>query len=839
MNSKTKTTRTNRQKSNAKRVTGNILRITFRLFKLTFITLALFSCLVGGVLSGMGLAFISTAEELTRDQIMLQGFTTRIYDCNDDEIMTLQGDLNREMVEFKDIPKDLRHAFIAIEDKRFDKHPGIDFIRIGGAVSNFLSPGASLHGGSTITQQVIKNLTGNDERSVKRKVQEWWIALHLERKLSKDDILELYLNLIYMGQNCYGVQAASHTYFNKDVSELTLAECASLAGITNLPSMYDPFFKKGKENNIKRQKIILKEMLEQGYISQGEYDTAIKEELNFADINANASAFENNQPYFIDQVVIDIKNDLMKMGYSEELAIKTIYNNGLKIYTTMDPQIQKIMDDIFQNEEYFTKVNKKTSQTPQASMVIMDGSGYVRALYGGSGKKIGAPLNRASDSRVKRQPGSTFKPIAVYGPALNERKITAATIIDDVPVYFLGKDKSPYPLNVDRVYSGLTTIRTGLRRSVNVVAARVWQEILGPDLSLDYLDRVGINRDDERYLSIALGGPREGVNTLQMAAAYVPFMSQGIYHEPITYTKVLDMDGNVIIEKKPQTRIVYDEATAYIMVDMMKDVIKAGTATDCKIQGGNMPVAGKTGTTGNNFDKWFIGYSPYYVGATWYGYDYNVNIIGAEENRARKIWRDVMEKVHENLEPVDFVEPEEGLVKKRICVYSGKLASELCSKDPRGSAVRVEYFLAGTEPREECNVHVMEKVCKDSTDDLGRSLLAGPGCPHESIEERVFIRRPIPYIPTIPGERTPTDIKYELPAGEYCPVHGGANTDDDDDDDTTPGSHTQTPLPPHFERRDPTPTPVSTPEPKVNDNPREDQNPTPGSKEEKRNNKRH
>ena len=269
MNSKTKTTRTNRQKSNAKRVAGNILRITFRLFKLTFITLALFSCLVGGVLSGMGLAFISTAEELTRDQIMLQGFTTRIYDCNDDEIMTLQGDLNREMVEFKDIPKDLRHAFIAIEDKRFDKHPGIDFIRIGGAVSNFLSPGASLHGGSTITQQVIKNLTGNDERSVKRKVQEWWIALHLERKLSKDDILELYLNLIYMGQNCYGVQAASHTYFNKDVSELTLAECASLAGITNLPSMYDPFFKKGKENNIKRQKIILKEMLEQGYISQG------------------------------------------------------------------------------------------------------------------------------------------------------------------------------------------------------------------------------------------------------------------------------------------------------------------------------------------------------------------------------------------------------------------------------------------------------------------------------------------------------------------------------------------------------------------------------------------
>ena len=771
MDSKTKTVSRKVQRSSKKQIVRNIFRVILKFVKFAFILGALFLCLAGGILAGMTVAYISTAEELTQDQIMLTGFTTRVYDCHGNEIMALQGNKNREKVEFKDIPQDLKDAFVAIEDKRFYDHPGIDVKRIASAVKNFFIPGASSHGGSTITQQVIKNLTGNEDRSVKRKVQEWWIALHLERKLSKDDILELYLNLIYMGQNCYGVQAAAQTYFDKDVSELTLAECASIAGITNLPGKYDPFLKQGKENNIKRQKVILKEMLDQEKITQAEYNKAIKEELHFAESNKRSSESASNQPYFIDQVVIDVKNDLIKLGYSEELALKTIYNNGLRIYTTMDPKIQQAMDEVFQNEEYFTKINKKTSQTPQAAMVIIDGNGYVRALYGGSGQKIGAPLNRASDPRVERQPGSTFKPIAVYGPALNERKITAATVIDDIPVYFQGIDKSPYPLNDNRAYAGLTSIRNGLRRSVNVLAARVWQEILGPDLSLKYLDKVNINRDDERYLSLALGGPRKGVNPLQMAAAYVPFMSKGIYHEPVTYTKVLDMNGNVIIEKKPENRIVYDEATAYIMADMMKDVVISGTASDIgRLQGGKMPTAGKTGTTGNNYDKWFVGFTPYYAAAAWYGYDYNVSISSNEQSRVRKIWKAVMEKAHEGLEPIEFTVPEEGLVKKRICVYSGKLATDLCSHDPRGSAVREEYFLRGTEPWDECDVHVSVQICKDCTDESGNCKLAGPYCPEDSKEEKVFIKRPVPYVPTKPGEQAPSDIKYEAPK-ETCDTH--------------------------------------------------------------------
>lgn len=782
MDSKTRTASRKAQRSSNKRIVRNIFRVIFRFVKLVFILGVLLSSIAGGILFGMTFAYVSTAEELTQDQIVLSGFTTRVYDCYGNEIMALHGDKNREKVEFKDIPQDLKDAFVAIEDKRFYTHPGIDVKRIASAVKSFFIPGSSSHGGSTITQQVIKNLTGNDDRSVKRKVQEWWLALHLERKLSKDDILELYLNLIYMGQNCYGVQAAAQTYFDKDVSDLTLAECASLAGITNLPGKYDPFLKQGKENNIKRQKVILKEMLDQGYITQEEYDKAINEELHFAESNKRTSEFVSNQPYFIDQVVTDVKNDLIKLGYSEELALKTIYNNGLKIYTTMDPKIQQAMDEVFQNEEYFTKINKKTSQTPQAAMVVMDGNGYVRALYGGSGKKIGAPLNRATDPRVKRQPGSTFKPIAVYGPAINERKITAATVIDDIPVYFQGIDKGPYPLNDNRAYSGLTTIRNALKRSVNVVAARVWQEILGPDLSLKYLDRVNINRDDERYLSVALGGPREGVNPLQMAAAYVPFMSKGIYHEPITYTKVEDMNGNVIIEKKSESRIVYDEAAAYIMVEMMKDVVISGTASDIgRLQGGKMPTAGKTGTTGSNFDKWFVGFTPYYVAAAWYGYDYNVSISSDEQSRVRKIWRAVMEKAHEGLEPIEFAMPQEGLVKRKICIYSGKLATDLCSQDPRGSAVREEYFLTGTAPTDECNVHVSMQICKDCTDESGNTKLASPYCPKDSVEEKVFIKRPVPYTPTKPGEQAPSDIKYEVPK-ESCNIHGPSFTTEPKDD---------------------------------------------------------
>ncbi|NLL05760.1 MAG: PBP1A family penicillin-binding protein [Clostridiaceae bacterium] len=750
------------------RIIGKCIGI---LFLIVFTVGVVFGSIAAGIVGGAVFAYIKSAEPITSDQLVIKNQTTHVYDSKNREILSLQGAQNREMVDITDIPKDLKYAFIAIEDRRFEEHPGVDYKRFASAVIHYILPGGDSHGGSTITQQVIKNVTGEDRRSIKRKVQEAWRAIILERNITKDQILEIYMNLIYMGENCYGVQSAAKTYFDKDVKDLTLAECASLAGITNLPGKYNPFTTKGRENNLKRQKIILYEMLDLGFINQKEYDDAIKEELVFAE-SKRTEKIISTQPYFVDQVILDVKKDLMAIGYTEDMAIKTIYNNGLRIYTTMDTDIQKAMDQAFLNEEYFTKVNTRTSQSPQAAMVIIDpNTGQVKAMYGGAGEKIGIPFNRATS--LEKQPGSSIKPIAVYGPAINEGIITPATVIDDVPVYLDGVEKGLYPKNSGGTYAGLTSIRTGITKSINVVAAKVWLEHLGPDLSLEYLDRVNINSDKDRNLALAMGGLSKGVSPLQMAASYVPFVNKGMYYEPTTYTKVEDANGHIILEKKPDYRIVYDEAAAYVMVDMMKDVVKSGTATRCKLQGGKMPTAGKTGTTDNNTNKWFVGYTPYYVAATWYGYDRNAPLSSAEYNRAQFIWQDVMEKVHKDLEPIDFEVPS-GVVKRTICKYSGKTATELCSKDPRGSAVKEEYFIKGTEPDEDdtCDVHVLAKVCKDATDNSGKTVLAGEYCPYSSKIEQVFVQRKNPFTPVKPSDPYPGDWKYDIASAEHCTEHG-------------------------------------------------------------------
>lgn len=367
------------------------------------------------------------------------------------------------------------------------------------------------------------------------------------------------------------------------------------------------------------------------------------------------------------------------------------------------------------------------------------------------------------------------------------KKITPATVIDDVPVYMnTGKDADkPYPSNFGLTYDGLTTVRNGIKASINVVAAKIWKDILGPDNSIAYLKKVGIDRSDEKYLSLALGGLRTGVNPLQMAAAYVPFVHKGMYYETTTFTSILDSEGNTLIEKKPEYHVVYSEQTAFLMESMMQEVCKGRDSTyphggtAASIVNANtigMPVAGKTGTTTNNLDKWFVGYTPYYTAAVWYGYDNNIKPIqlsGAEQSQALRIWAAVMSKVHKNLEKKDFVEPS-GIVKKTICIYSGKIATSLCAKDPRGNATRVEYFIKGTEPRDDdlCQVHVQAKVCRSSKDIWGRLLLAGINCPASTVTEGVFIQRNPEYVPARPGARYPSDWIYELAGGEYCTVHG-------------------------------------------------------------------
>lgn len=746
--------------------------------KILFVTVIVIGSTLGGVLLGMVAGFISTAPPVTADQLDIKVQTTFVFDAKGQQIAQIKGNenKNRVMVTDDQIPQYLKNAFIAIEDERFDQHPGVDWKRTIAATLNWFVPGGKSFGGSTITQQLIKNITGEDQNTPGRKIQEVWRATQLEQKYDKWQILLMYMNVIYMGEDCYGVQAASRAYYDKDVKDLSLAESALLAGITNSPGKYNPLTVKGRKNAIDRQHIILDKMLSLGMIKQQEYDQALQEELIFNEEYREESKEASKHSYFVDQVIQEVKKGLMEKGMSEGMALKTIYNYGLKIYTTQDTKIQQAMDSVFLDPENFTSSGGISAQ---AAMVIMDPkSGQVKALYGGAGEKnLNQGLNRAT--QIKRQPGSTFKPIAVYAPMLDNGLITAATPIDNVPVYLDSKNPKPYPTNFDSDggYTGLTTIRKAITDSINVVAAQVW--LKAPDLSLEYIKKLGIPRDDERYLSLALGGLNQGVNPLQMAAAYQAFDNNGMYYKPYMYTRVEDRNGNVLLENKPQGSVVYtNEATSYIMTSMMQDVVKYGTAKSYgpikNKKGQEIATAGKTGTTSKTIDKWFVGFTPYYVAATWYGYDKQRTLTSKETGRALLLWNKVMRKVHEDLAPAEFTQPK-GIVKKAVCIDSGLTPTEACYKDPRGNRVREEIFIEGTEPKDAqtCHVHVQARVCKSSKDIYGRNLLAGPNCPPSTIMEGVFIQRPQEYKPRNPSDPYPDDWKYELAGGEYCTVHGG------------------------------------------------------------------
>ncbi len=778
-------------------------------FILTFILcLIIFVLAIGsamaGLVGGAVYGYIKTSKPITEEQLIAKASnrTTFIYDAKGNVIQKLTGrdNMDSEPITDKEVPEYLKDAIIAIEDERFETHPGVDIQGVINAGLGFVKSiitgsNSKSRGGSTITQQVVKNITGDDRRSIERKVQEGYAAILLEQKLEKWQILELYMNLGYWGNSCTGVQSASKKYFGKPVSELSLAQCALLAGITNSPGKYNPFTETGRKNAKERQEIILSLMLKQGKITQAEYDQAIKEDLKYIP-KSSSQKVVSVQSYFVDQVIVDVRKALMEqMNISATMANYMIYGGGLEIHTTMDPKIQADMDSVFLDDTYFPLVNetaKRQMEHPQAAMAIIDvQNGHVKALYGGYGKKEASnTLNRASSSLMKRQPGSTAKPITTYAPAIDMKVITAATVIDDKPQYMLtGKDSErEYPTNYDNKHDGLTTARNAIKNSVNTVAARIWRDYLGADNSIEYLKKVGIDREKEKYISLVMGGWEQGINPLQLAASYVPFAHEGIYYEPTTFTLVKDSNGTELINKKaPDFNIAYSEQTAFIMTDMLQEVTKgrtstyphSGTAvTNVNPEKIGMPVAAKTGTTQSNIDKWLVGYTPYYSAAVWYGYDNSgaepIPVKTEEMYQAHKIFTAVMAKVHEGLPKKEFNEMPADIVKKSICIYSGKLATDLCKHDPRGNATVYEYFIKGTEPRDDdpCTLHVEAQVCTESQDTQKRNLLAGPYCPADKVASKVFIQRDPPYLPEKPNEKEPKDVVYELPAGEFCTVHG-------------------------------------------------------------------
>ncbi|NLK68800.1 MAG: penicillin-binding protein 1A [Clostridiaceae bacterium] len=805
------------------------LKVLWGAVKLILIVSILVCFIAGGLGSGLIYGYIVTTPELSASDLQLTKFNTFIYDVDGNVLAELKRNENRVWIDFVDIPQNLINAYIAIEDKRFWEHTGVDFRRFISAsyysVKATLNNEENLQGGSTITQQMVKNLTGYKDITIKRKIQEMWQALKLEREgLSKEDILTRYLNTIPFGSTIYGIETAAQAYYGKDVRDLSLAECASLAGITNWPTRYVPSSEENIENNIERTHTILGLMLEQGMISEMEFEQAMQQKINFVyNPSAGKETKTSTQSYFVDEVVKSVIKDLSEQkGISTQTAEDMVYNSGLSIYTTLEPKVQNALDEVFTDDTFFPDVNeeaKRREEIPQAAMVVIDPStGAVRGLYGGYGEKKGSVFNRAT--QMKRSPGSSIKPILVYAPGIETGRITAATIIDDVPQHMRLNDMSIpekereqiYPKNVEVKNFGLTTVRKGIEQSRNVVSSLTLRDHTTFKVGLNYLEKVGMPRwEDEGIISIAMGGFTNLMSPLEMASAFTVFAYKGVYWNPYFYTSIEDVNGNVILENKPKGTKVYSEQTAFIMNDMLQDVISQGTAIGYAVKnkdGVLIPTAGKTGTSDKSIDKWLCGTTPYYTAATWYGYDNKqvpISIVSAETNNAKIIWNTVMSKIHADLEPIPFYSSiPSKIVKRQVCMDSGKLATDICRQDPRGSRVVEEYFIEGTEPDygDNCEVHYKAKICTSCEDIHGRPVLAHEFCPEETVEERVFIRRPVEYKPAFPTDPYPEDWYYEIYDGEYCTTHDKIVEDKPQQDDrpyyyyryNTPYAPTPTPF---------------------------------------------
>ena len=700
-----------------------------------FAVIIVFTLILCAVFSGVGIVrgLTDSAPDINEENIMPDGYPSIIYDANGKKVQKLMGiNANREYKKITDIPECVQNAFVAIEDARFYKHSGVDLQGILRAVFSALSDEKMTQGASTITQQLLKNQVfgGGNEKSffgkVSRKIQEQSLAIKLESTIDKKKILEYYLNTINLGQNTMGVETASKRYFGKSVSKLTVSEAAVLAGITQNPTEYNPITE--QQNNEAKRKIILKNMLDQEYITEDEYEEALGDDVysRIQDINKEkrTSSYGDINSYYVDAVIENVVSDLkQKLGYTETQAYNAIYREGLKIYTCQDQSLQKICDDVINNDKYYQKntksylsyqlkVKKSDGETelytegdvrafindahkkrisfyfknrkkaekyikmfkkknldkhdkilsesinlikqPQASFVLMEQStGKVRAIVGGRGEKTAnRTLNRASSS--KRQPGSTFKVLSTYLPALDTSGFTLANVMDDAPYKYPGTNKRVKDWDSSG-YKGLTSLRQGIVDSVNIVTVKTFQKVT-PQTGFDYLLNLGFTTlvdrretsDGQIYSDIqlptALGGLTDGVTNVELTAAYAAIANGGTYIKPVYYTKIVDSKGNVLLQNSKSGKKVMKNTTAWLLTDAMKDVIKRGTGKKAAFKKIKMTQAGKTGTTSDNTDFWFEGYTPYYTAGIWLGYD---SMFTQMSGSASKImWRDIMEKVH-------------------------------------------------------------------------------------------------------------------------------------------------------------------------------------------------
>lgn len=775
-----------------------------KMFGITFLKAALIciiSFIVLGFAFGIGVfkGILSSAPDISTLDVTPSGYATVLYDCEGHEMTKLvAADSNRTYVSMDKIPSFLGHAFVAIEDERFYEHNGIDIKGIMRAGVIAVTSKSLSQGASTITQQLIKNNVFDQWASgestmekVRRKIQEQYLAIELEKIMTKDQILELYMNSINLGQNTLGVQAASLRYFNKPVYELTISEAAVIAGITQNPSKYNPITHPDK--NAERREKVLKNMYDQKFITKAEYDEAIADDVysRIQVVNtqvASSSVYTYFVDELIEQIIADLTEKFIQDGYTESqastYAYNQLYSGGLSIYTTQDPQIQSICDEVYSDpanypehidyylnyqvtiqradgtienistekfkahkretlpkfnllypseeaayediQNYLDEIledgdeiqaeNISLTPQPQVSLTVMDPStGYVVALIGGRGvKETSRSLNRATNTT--RQPGSCFKVLAAYAPAFDSAGMTLADVFLDAPYnYSNGRPISNWYGNS---YKGICTLRYGVEQSLNIIAVKTITKIT-PQLAYDYLINFGFTTLVDRRVysdgsvhsdinqSLALGGITDGVTNMELTAAYATIANGGVYMEPILYTKIVDHDGNVLLDKTQtqETRRVLKESTSFLLTSAMVDVVTKGTGGRAAFPG--MAIAGKTGTTSDNKDVWFAGYTPYYAASTWTGYDNNTEMTSnTGTNLSKTMWKTVMQKIHEGLDYKSFDVPQ-GVTSCTVCSKSGKKPIPgVCD-----GHTRTEYFAEGTLPTEECDVHYQGTIC--------------------------------------------------------------------------------------------------------------------------------
>jgi len=753
--------------------------ILFRLFKIAILLLIIAFILVGAGMLAVAYSIVKDAPELDVDNLK-PPVTSYIYDRNGNEVTKLYDEQNRKEIPLEMIPKHVQQAFIAIEDERFYNHFGVDPIAILRAfLVNLRQNTMTGQGGSTITQQLIKDAFLTPEKKFRRKIQEAWLALKLERQYSKNEILELYLNRIPFAHGAYGIEAAANTYFNKSTGELTIAEAALLAGVPRAPNYYSPY--KNLDRSLQRQSLVLNKMYELGYITHREMTEAKEEEIVLAELQSR----EYPYPYFIDYVLhhelVDILLSLP--GYeSREEAYEAIYNMGLKIYTTLDPDAQTAVTNIVSDESLCSRnirvdmaklkelletqdlkgypeevLSEDGILQPQAAAVVANPTtGEVLALVGGRdyGKN-----NQDLRFLSRRQPGSAMKPLVAYAPAMEEGLLTPGSIIDDSP--FIRGTWAPE--NFDRAFRGLLTVREALVRSWNVPAVRAF-EMVTPQIGLEYAKNMGLStiHENDYNLATTLGGLTYGVTAFDMAQAFAVLANQGIKMDLFTVSRIEDRDGHLLYEHHANPQAVFSQQTAYLITDVLKDVVRRGTAGALRV---GRPVAAKTGTTNEDRDAYLVAYTPDIVVSFWIGHD--IQKLGTVPGGSRTpvdYMNKILPPILEDIPPSDFERPSGITGPISICNKSGLRPGPHCPDE----AIVSEIFPAEMVPQETCDLHVEMEICSTS------GLLPGEYCPEDEIETRVFLNRPEFQLTDerwrgAPG-RGPQDAE-QMPPEKHCDIH--------------------------------------------------------------------